>query len=435
MNQRAPVESDLIAALATGAGPAAIAVLRLSGADAIAAARQFLPGLPADPAPRRLTRAIAVQDGEQPLDDVLVAVFPAPHSYTGENVVEVHCHGGQALAAAIEDLALKAGARLARAGEFTERAVRNGKMDLLEAEALAAVLAADGVPELESARQSQKMAPLLRSLAGRARSALAGARGALDYPLEADTHPVEWRAEAAGLGAELERLLRLPPLEPAFREGVVVAFLGQPNAGKSSLFNALAGEDRALVDAEPGTTRDAQPCALLLGGRRFTIVDTAGIRAANGIEARAVTRALELARTANILVWVEDISAPPSAPPVRVDLRVHAKSDLAPHASRLGTAESGAGVSLRVSAMTGEGISELRQRVQALAPNAVAVLSVRQWQLAEEAARALSEMPGAEDDLAAEHLARAQQALASLAGTDGGLVDAREIFSRFCVGK
>ena len=433
MNQSIPAESDLIAALATGAGPAAIAVLRLSGAGAVAAARKFLAGLPVHLPPRRLTRAIAVQQDNQPLDDVLVAVFPAPHSYTGENVVEVHCHGGLALAAAVQDLALKAGARLARAGEFTERAVRNAKMDLLEAEALSAILAADGPAELESARASRRLAPLLRSLAVRARDALAGARGSLDYPLEVAPQPVAWRAEAASLAAELERLLASPVLEGAFREGVVVALLGPPNAGKSSLFNALVGEERALIDAEPGTTRDAQPCALLLGGRRFTIVDTAGIRPALGIEARAVARSLEISRTANLLIWVEDISAPASEPAVTVDLRVLAKSDLAPHVSRLGTAGCSS-AALRVSALSSEGISELRQGIQALAPNAMAVLSARQKRLVEEAERALSGMPDTADDLAAEHLARAEQALASLAGM-GVVVDTGEIYARFCVGK
>jgi len=374
-----------------------------------------------------------VQDDDQPLDDVLVAVFPAPHSYTGENVVEIHCHGGLALASAVQELALKAGARLARAGEFTERAVRNGKMDLLEAEALSAILAADGPDELESARASRRLAPLLRSLSGRARDALAGAMGALDYPLEVGDQPVDWRAEAAALATELERLLASPALEGAFREGVVVALLGPPNAGKSSLFNALVGEERALIDAEPGTTRDAQPCALLLGGRRFTIVDTAGIRAAHGIEARAVARSLEISRTANLLIWVEDISAPPSEPPVSVELRVLAKSDLAPHASRVAAGWSSS--ALRVSALSGEGISELRQALQARAPNAMAVLSARQKRLLEEAARSLSRMSDTADDLAAEHLARAQQALASLAGMDGGVIDASEIYSRLCVGK
>ncbi len=434
MNRVAPPdESDLIAALATGVGPAAIAVLRLSGAGAIVAARTFLAGLPAALPARRLTRALAVQDGAQPLDDVLVASFPAPHSYTGETVVEVHCHGGPAMAAAIQELALKAGARLARPGEFTERAVRNGKMDLLDAEALAAVLAADGADELDSARESKKLAPRLRALAELARGALAAARAMLDHPLELGSQPIDWRAEATLLESALNVLLAGPSLESAFREGLVVALLGPPNAGKSSLFNALIGEPRALVDAEPGTTRDAQPCAVLLAGRRFTIVDTAGIREANGIEARAVARALEISRTANLLIWVEDISAEASEPPVQVDLRVLAKSDLAPHSTRL--AAPGFGGMLQVSALSSHGVIELRRRVQERAPQSLGTLSARQRRYVNEAAQALGGMAGAVDDLAAEHLARAQQALASLAGTAGGLIDTSEIYARFCVGK
>jgi tRNA modification GTPase len=384
-----------------------------------------------------LTRAIAVQGGGQeevqPLDDVLVAVFPAPDSYTGEDLVEVHCHGGPAIAAAVRDQAIASGARLARAGEFTERAVRNGKMDLLEAEALAALLSAEGPIELASALESRKLAPLLRSLAERARESLAGARGELDHPLEIGDQRVEWRAEAEALAAPLERLLQGPPLEEVFREGVVVALLGPPNAGKSSLFNALIDEPRALVEAVAGTTRDAQPCGLFLGGRRFTIVDTAGIREAQGIEGRAVARALEVARAADMVIWVEDISAPASEPPMAVDLKILAKDDLAANPGRL--AAGGGQEALRISAISGKGIPELRERIQHRSPRPAALLSGRQWRIVEEAARALDRMTGVADDLAAEHLARASQALASLAGTGHGGVDAREIYARFCVGK
>jgi tRNA modification GTPase len=425
-------EGDLIAALATGTGPAAIAVLRLSGAGALSAARTWLVGLPASPPPRRLMRAIAVQDGE-PLDDVLAAIFPAPHSYTGENVVEVHCHGGPALVAAIQATALSAGARLARPGEFTERAVLNGKMDLLDAEALVAVLAADGSDELRAARASRQMAPLLRDVARRTRAALAGARGSLDYPLELASQGVVWRTEAAALEATLGSLLASPALEDLFREGSVIALLGPPNAGKSSLFNALVAEERALVDAAPGTTRDAQPCALFLSGRRFTIVDTAGIREVDGIEGRAVARSLEISRAAHLNIWVEDVSASPLEPVVPVDLRVLAKSDLRAHPAR--SADPGSAAALLVSASSSAGISELRSAIEARSPRLSAALSGRQRRLVGQARVALGLIIACADDQAAEHLAEAEQALAQLVGVGGGLVEAREIYARFCVGK
>ena len=363
--------------------------------------------------PRRLTRALAVQDASQPLDDVLVAVFPSPHSYTGENMVEVHCHGGSAIAAAVQDLAIKAGARLARAGEFTERAVHNGKMDALEAEALAAILEADGAEELESARASRRLVPELRSAAALARGALAVARGSLDYPVELGAEQVGWRADAMQLSTNLRALLSGPPIESAFRDGTAVALLGPPNAGKSSLFNALLAEERALVDAEPGTTRDSQPGALFLGGRRFTLVDTAGLREATGLEARAVARTHEISRTANMLIWVEDISAAPSEPPMPVDLRILAKDDLTPNSARRVDVPPSSNA-LRVSVLSSRGIAELRERIQALAPNSLAVLSIRQQRLIGEALEALEQMPASADDLAAEHLAQAAQALASL---------------------
>ena len=425
-------EADLIAALATGAGPAAIAILRLSGAGALEAARRFLVGLPDDLEPRRLTRAIAVRDGGEPLDDVLVAVFPAPHSYTGECVVEVHCHGGSAIAAALLERGLRAGARLARAGEFTQRAVQNGKMDLLEAEALAALLAADGPGELGAASESRKLVPLLRSLALRTRGALAGARGELDHPLEVGAEAVDWRGEADGVASALEALLEGPVLESALREGTTVALVGPPNAGKSSLFNALIAEDRALVDGEPGTTRDAQPCALLLGGRRVTVVDTAGIREASGIEARSVARSLDVARAAELRIWVEDVSTPAAELPLRVDLHVLAKDDLVPHASRAGAC---APESLNVSIVRGTGVAELRDWIATRVPRAQALLSGRQRRLIEEAIAALRRMPGTPDDLAAEELAHAERAMASLAGAGGGRVSSSEVYARFCVGK
>ena len=408
--------------------------MRLSGAGAVAAARKFLAGLPLGLAPRRLTRAIAVQSDDQPLDDVLVALFPAPHSYTGETVVEVHCHGGLAVASAVQELAIP-GRRATGPRPASSLNVRftTARWICWRRRPYRPSSRQTDPARLESARANRRVAPLLRLMAGRVREALAGARGVLDYPLEAGPQPVAWREKAAGLAGKLERLLVSPPLEGAFREGVVVALLGPPNAGKSSLFNVLVGEDRALIDAEPGTTRDTQPCPLLLGGRRFTIVDTAGIREADGIEARAVGRSLEISRTANVVVWVEDISAPASDPPVEAELRVLAKNDLAPHESRLG-APVELEPAIRVSALSGEGISDLRQAIQAQAPNALAVLSARQKRLVEEAVGALSRMPETADDLAAEHLARAQEALASLAGTAGGQVDASEIYARLCVG-
>jgi tRNA modification GTPase len=426
-------EGDLIAALATGAGPAAIAVLRLSGAGALEAARTFLVGLPESPAPRKLLRALAVSAGREPLDDVLAVVFPAPNSYTGEGVVEVHCHGGLAVAEAVQAAALEAGARFARPGEFTQRAVSNGKMDLLEAEALAAVLEADGSEELRLAQASRQLVPRLRELALRTRSALAGARGDLDYPIELAEQASPWRSEAASVARVLGGLLTAPGLERTFREGAVIALLGPPNAGKSSLFNALMAERRALVDAEPGTTRDAQPGALFLAGRRLPVVDTAGIRDASGIEAKAVERSFEVSREAQAVVWVEDVSAPPMDPPLPVDLWVLAKADLAPHPAR--GPQPGVASRFSVSALSGQGLGELREALSSRTPLAGPLLSARQQRLAGAAVDALAHMPETLDDEAAEHLATAERALSELIGEGGGLIATSEIYARFCVGK
>jgi tRNA modification GTPase len=197
-------------------------------------------------------------------------------------VLEIQCHGGVAVTRAIEERALAAGLRRARAGEFTARAVSNGKMDLLDAEALAALLCADDEQGLSAARGLRSAATSVRDLRRRMRAALAQARGLLDYPVETAAAPEAWRAIARALHEEISALVEKGAVDGVVRDGLTVAILGPPNAGKSSILNILAHEVRALVDAEPGTTRDALYAPLLLNGRRVTLIDTAGLRTATG---------------------------------------------------------------------------------------------------------------------------------------------------------
>jgi tRNA modification GTPase len=364
---------------------------------------------------------------------VLAVHFPAPRSYTGEEVVEIHCHGGPALLQAALAALLAAGAQPAPPGEFTRRAVANGRMDLLDAEALAAVLEADDPESLSAAQRARRtIAPALRALRESATHALAEALGSHDHPLETLGEPVGWPAKSRQLAAEARSLASTYALETRALEGSRVVLLGPPNSGKSSLLNALLGFERSLVDDAAGTTRDVVTAPLWLHGRRVTLYDCAGIRVATGVEAAGVAKALEAARRAEVVVWVEDQAAAPARPPsgVEVDLRVLSKSDLPRHPSR----EVGA---LRVSARTGEGVPALRDEIARLARPGAGAVSARQQELLAHATAHL-ELAGREgpEDLRVAELTLALQSLDSVCGTGSGASEAEElVFQRFCIGK
>lgn len=423
-------EADLIAALATGRGPGAIAVMRMSGPAAEVVLRRFVVGLPATLEPRRLVRATVVRGGE-PLDDVLVASFHAPASYTGEDVVEVQCHGGVAIALAVEECALAAGARRARAGEFTQRAVANGKLDLLDVEALGVLLLADDRTGLDSALESKRSVAKLKALQITARATLIEARGCLDYPLQTQGEAGNWRDSTQQLSGMLSGLVDGPgTIEQWVADGPQVVFLGPPNAGKSTLFNALLGEERALTDVDPGTTRDAQPATVIWRGRRLTLIDTAGIRRASGLEGRGVERALLLAAQADVCIWVEDggvreVMPPPS---VEIQLRLLCKADLPRDPSR-GTV----GDRIAVSVWSGEGLEQLRQWIEARTDRLGTGFTSRQLRLLRQAEAALAGAGAMDDSAAREGLETAARALDEL--TDSSGVADIEVYGRFCVGK
>jgi len=419
--------SDTIYALSSGAPPAAIAVVRISGRRAEAALEALAGTLPA---PRRATVA-ALRAGGEALDNALIIRFPGPQSATGEDVVELHLHGGRAVVAGVRAaLGAMAGLREAEPGEFTRRAFENGRIDLAEAEGLADLL--------EAETESQRRAAL--ALAGGALSrqvetwqarilALAAeVEAALDFSDEDDVAPLaaDFPARLEGLREELASWLARPPAE-RLRDGVRIVIAGPPNAGKSSLLNALAGREAAITAATPGTTRDLVEAPVAIAGAPFLLVDTAGLReSADAIETIGVARARASIAAADIILWLGD----PAGAPERAIL-VHAKADLAP---------APAAADIAVSARTGVGVEALArlliQHSDSLLPGQGEVALNRRHRAAlQQALDALNDPHFNDVLIVAEALRQARRALDRISGRAGveDMLDA--LFGRFCIGK
>ena len=280
-SRRPKLAVDTIAALATAAGPGAIALVRMSGPDAFQILRALTPDQD-DPAPRTASvRSITDGEGGDLLDRALVTAFLGPESYTGEDMVEISCHGGWLVPRLILDACVARGARLAEPGEFTRRAVLHGKMDLVQAEAVL-----DLIEGRSRAQHDAALFQVERGLSrriGELREQLVTLEAYLvqhiDFP-EEDEAPVpvdRVLVAAAALREALEELLETAPEGELLREGALTVLAGPPNSGKSSLYNALLGEERAIVTEVPGTTRDALEAVISVGGFPFRLVDTAGL--------------------------------------------------------------------------------------------------------------------------------------------------------------
>jgi tRNA modification GTPase len=459
------VANDTIVAPATAPGEAAVAITRLSGPQSLALAAGHFQGRrsPETSPTHRILHGTFLDGAGSPVDTVLLSVFRAPRSYTGEDVVEISSHGGPEIPRSIFETLVAAGARPARAGEFTERAYRNGKLDLAQAEAVAALVRARSERAARAARAalggelSRRIESLDRALV----SLLAEVEARIDFPADvAETLDGEALASRA---AEVAEPIRgwLGGLPAARRrdQGLSVALVGRPNVGKSSLLNALLGFDRAIVSAIPGTTRDTVEASIWLDGLELRLTDTAGLRASGDpLEALGRERAERVAEQADLAVLVLDRStalveedrealALVAARPVLVAWN---KADLAREARPPADLGGAARVVAEVEtiAVRPGGVEPLRAALGTAARDAAGeaageelpTTSARQEGLLREALAVLDRAEAglrADEpfDLIAVDLTDARRALGEVIGrgVDDALVAA--IFSRFCIGK
>ncbi|MBP0495204.1 tRNA uridine-5-carboxymethylaminomethyl(34) synthesis GTPase MnmE [Roseomonas sp. SG15] len=431
---------DTIFALATAPGRAAIAVMRLSGPES----RRMLEALAGRlPAPRRAAlRRLSAPDGTV-LDEALVLWLPGPASYTGEDSAELHLHGGAAVVAGVGEALAGSGARPAEPGEFTRRAVLNGRMDLTAAEGVIDLIEAETAAQ---ARQALGLAgggltALCAAWAGRLTGLLARQEALIEFEDEGLPDALEDEvARAIGvLAAEMTARLTADEGGERVRAGLDVAILGAPNAGKSSLLNALVGREAAIVSARAGTTRDVVEARILLAGLPAVLADTAGLReAGDEIEAEGVRRALHRGAAADIVLAVLPCGATPDAATLALVARrdcilVASKADIG------GPVPEGA---LAVSVRTGEGLPALREKLEEvasrLAPVSGAALLARPRHRAavRDALRWLGEaMVASLPEMRADALREALQALGRLTGKVGAEAILDRVFAEFCIGK
>ncbi len=421
--------ADTIVAQSSGRPPAAIAVVRTSGPAAKAAAEALAGPLPG-PRQAALRRLVDPRDNSL-IDQALVLRFDAPNSSTGEDIVEYQCHGGRAtIDALIGALLAQPGIRLAEPGEFTRRALANGRIDLTEAEGLADLLDAETELQRRSAmaRAGGALRTRLDGWRDRLLALAARAEVAIDYADEEDgAVDSELRPEIRALAEDMAGLLDAPRVEP-LRDGIRVVVAGPPNAGKSSLINALTQSERAIVTHIAGTTRDVIEVPIAIDGVPFVLVDTAGLRESDDVvESIGIERARGEAEAADILLWL----GPSSGAPAHAGrIQIAPKADLG---------EAGNGIA--VSAVTGQGLSELTnllvKRARQLLPKGDQLaLDRRQHLLLAEGRAALVRAAGLEDPvLIAEELRVARLAIDRISGRAGvdELLDA--LFGRFCLGK
>jgi tRNA modification GTPase len=427
------VTADTIYALSSGSPPAAIAIVRISGPHADKALAALAGRLP--PPRRPVLRLLRAPGSGEALDRALVLRFPGPASATGEDVAELHLHGGRAVVRAVLGaLAAIPGLRAAGPGEFTHRAFESGRIDLAEAEGLADLLEAETETQRRAALAMAGGALGRRIEAWQERLLAASARieAGLDFSDEGEVGeamPAGWSADLSGLAGEMAEALARPGAE-RLREGVRTVIAGPPNSGKSSLLNYLAGREAAITSAVPGTTRDLVEAPTGIGGMPFLLVDTAGLREAKDeIEGIGIGRAHDVIAAADLILW---LGAPEDCPDGKRSILVQSKIDVVP---------PDPAAEIRVSAETGQGVADLValliERARALLPGEGEIALNARHRAAVAASRAaIDEAVAASDFLiAAESLRLARLALDRVTGRAGVEDMLDTLFGRFCIGK
>lgn len=457
------VRGETIAAVSTAPGRAALAVVRISGPRAVEVADKLFQGKtrPSEMADHTVQQGRVVTQRGQEVDQVMLALLRGPRSFTGEDTVEITCHGGAAAAPAVVELAALAGARPARPGEFTLRAYLNGRLDLSQAEAVADVIEAGTLAAARAALErlegglSRRIAKIRCGLL----DVLAQLEAAIDFPEEDLPQPVvgEILGALSQAGREIERILETSRTARLLRDGARAVIAGRPNTGKSSLFNLMLREERAIVTEQPGTTRDVLEGFIEVRGLPVRLYDTAGVREpADQIEALGVERARRKLEQADLVLLVIDGSQPPRPEDKGLLEQTRAlprivllnKSDLKPAF----TAQKGW---VRISALTGAGLGRLEEAMVsaltsgrglegggAAAANARQVEALRRAKdVVSEAAKGMSE--NKPYDLLAGDVRASVAALDEITGEafrqagggDAGAEVLERIFERFCIGK
>jgi tRNA modification GTPase len=441
---------DTIAAISTPPGEGAIAVIRISGPEALAIAdRVFAKRGSKGPVLERVLHFGCFRHEQGKLDDGMAVVFRAPRSYTGEDMAELHCHGGVLVASRILEAVLKAGARAAEPGEFTRRAFLNGKMDLTQAEAVMDVIRASTSLALRAAQEqlAGRLGREVEKIRGLLLGIVAHLEAYIDFPEEGiEPHTGEQLlAEVRQSRRGIESLLATADEGRILREGVRLVLCGAPNAGKSSLLNRLVGFERAIVSAAPGTTRDTIEEFASLRGIPFRITDTAGLReTADVIEREGVERARRAMERADVIVRIADVTQP-DIEPQKGEILALNKIDLIEREAA-GRQFSNSN-SIAISCLTGEGLDQLVNAIVIKArgdhPTDVPMLAAINARHQACLQRARLRLQEAEDklqnrtdpELVALPLREALDAVGEVVGATDSEEILGEIFATFCIGK
>lgn len=444
---------ETIAAIATPPGKGGVAIIRLSGKDPLSiAAQMFTP-----------TGRVSVTDFEPYklypgtiecggfTDYGMAVYFKAPRSYTGEDVVEFQCHGGESIARGILKQAFRLGAKSAGKGEFTKRAFLNGKLSLASAEGVADMINGESEAEVKAGYMlySEKLTQRVISAQERLKTLLAGIDVSVDYPEEdiEEQHVAQLKLSLQAMNAELKALLATYASGKKIKSGVTVAICGKPNTGKSSLLNRLLGYEKAIVSSVAGTTRDAVEGVIEIGGMKFNLYDTAGVRESeDAIESIGITRAESIIRSCDVAVFVADVTRGvdeedgkvldmvSGKPLIKVFNKVDATAD-----------ETETDADVHTSAVTGEGIERLKRLMYekgyggAQAEDAAFLVEERHYDALSRAVQSLDQAIFACEtqplDLIGIDVKGAWDALGEITGETATEAIIEEIFSKFCVGK